>query len=696
MEINDAQRSTSASPVVPLTDDQKLVDALRILSIDQVQAAGSGHPGAPMGLADVAFVLWRLHLRFNPLDPHWVGRDRVIFSNGHCSALQYSALHLCGYQLDLDELKAFRQLSSKTPGHPEFGLTPGVEATTGPLGQGLANGIGMALAQRRMAAEFNTADFPVIDHRIYIFVGDGCLMEGISHEAMSLAGQWGLGKLIVIYDQNKISIDGDTDGWFAEDCAGRARACRWHVIENIDGHDRTAVDKALGQARDCTDKPSLVMCRTQIGYGSPTKAGSADCHGAPLGRDEVSATRAKIGWDISEPFVVPDAIRQAWDMRDAGAKLQESWQDMWRQYRRQHPELARAFCGRMGLHEENGTATDIDQSYQSWSTRVMQAQKKLLDNNDPGVSAATRSISGGCLEQLMDSFPELVGGSADLSGSNCVISAKSKLIDDTQAVGNFLHYGAREFAMVAINNGVGLYGGQLPYSATFLVFTDYARNAIRMSALMKIRHLLFMTHDSIALGEDGPTHQPVEHLESLRLIPGLEVWRPSSVRETIVAWTESMIYQGPSLLALTRQKMPTLPNDSRDVAHIARGGYIFCDCDDFDVIIIGAGSELHLAVSLASSLHQHRVRVVSMPNRQRFLAQSSDWRDHILPPAHTCRIAIEAGCCGQWRSIIGDRGLFIGIEHFGHSAPATDVARACGLDLDGAIKQAQHYLESSS
>ena len=671
--------------------EQKLVDALRILCIDQVQAAGSGHPGGPMGMADIAYVLWRKHLSFCPANPDWANRDRVILSNGHCSALQYALLHLCGYGLGLDELRNFRQLHSRTAGHPERGLTPGVEATTGPLGQGLANGVGMALAAKRLAAEFNTPGFAVIDHRIYVLAGDGCMMEGISYEAMSLAGQWGLDNLIVIYDQNRISIDGDTAGWFRENVGERAQACGWHTLDGIDGHDRGAIDEALAKAKAASGRPSLLLCQTEIGHGSPGKAGSADCHGAPLGADEVTATRQAIAWEDPEPFAIPEAIYRAWDSRDIGQERLADWQARWQGYRQGHPEQAAGLAERLGLDEGSGLAAS-EAAQRRWRERVDEAESQLINGIDRQSKASTRQISGQCLERMTELFPEIIGGSADLSGSNCVINARTQAITAAERLGNFLHYGAREFAMVAVNNGLALYGGLVPYSASFLVFTDYARNAIRMASLMKARHVLVMTHDSIALGEDGPTHQPIEHLESLRLIPGLSLWRPATAGETVVSWAEALRHEGPSVLSLTRQKLP--PADSPNGADAVRGGYVFRDEEDFDAILLASGSELHLALALADSLDGQRIRVVSMPNRGRFLAQDAAWRDAVLPPSCKQRIAIEAGRCGQWRNLIGDAGLFIGVESFGHSAPADDVVRACGLDLASALERVQRHLSA--
>ena len=671
-----------------LNREAQLSDALRILCMDQVQAANSGHPGGPLGLADIAYVLWSKHLRFDPSQPLWLNRDRFILSNGHCSALQYALLYLTGFAVSLDDLRAFRQFNSKTPGHPEYRKTPGVECTTGPLGQGLANGVGMALAQKLLAQKYNL-ETSLFDGRIYVIVGDGCLMEGISQEAISLAGLWGLGNLIVIYDSNKISIDGAVEGWFKDNTAERFRACNWHVVESIDGVDHQAIDQAFTTCQSVGDQPSLIICNTRIGYGSPNKSGSADCHGAPLGVDEVQATRAQLGWSIDESFAVPQDMLDDWSQQERGKKLHQDWLAKWQDYQKSHPEQAQALQQRFGL--DNHANQKIEWRQADWSKRIAAVQEDML-NHCGEKELSSRQMSGKCLENLHVRFPEVIGGSADLSGSNCVINDNSQTFDPASYTGNLIHYGAREFGMVAINNGLALFGGFLPYSATFLVFSDYTRNAIRMSAIMGIPHTYIMTHDSIALGEDGPTHQPIEHLESLRLIPNLQVWRPGDHKETIVAWCYSLRAQQPNLLSLSRQKLKTGKN-STSAEDIQRGGYVYLDPPDYTIILIATGSELSLAVAIAEKIG--RARVVSMPNRERFLAQNQAWQNTVLPTTQRHRVVIEAGCCGNWLSILGEDGLFIGLTEYGTSAPAADALRAYGFDLETISQTVANYLATT-
>ena len=637
---------------------RELANAIRALSMDAVQQANSGHPGMPMGMADIAEVLWNEFLRHNPTNPDWADRDRFVLSNGHGSMLLYSLLHLSGYDLPLAELRNFRQLHSKTPGHPEYSDTPGVETTTGPLGQGLANAVGMALAEHQLAATFNRPDHSIVDHYTYVFLGDGCLMEGVSHEACSLAGTLGLGKLIALYDDNGISIDGKVQGWFSEDVPKRFEAYGWQVISNVDGHDAEAIKAAIAEARQTTDRPSLICCKTQIGYGSPNKAGTHGVHGAPLGADEIAATRAHIGWSYP-PFEVPQSIYAGWDARAEGARREAAWQETFELYRQAYPELAAEFERRLA----GELPADWSKHYSDYIEQTAAA----------GASLATRSASQQALNALGPLLPEMLGGSADLTGSNNTNWQGSVAISAEQA-GNYLHYGVREFGMGAIMNGIALHGGLIPYGGTFLVFSDYARNAIRMGALMGQRVIYVLTHDSIGLGEDGPTHQPVEHMASLRLIPNLALWRPCDAVETAVAWQVALERRnGPTCLILSRQKLQHQTRTAEQLQAVRRGGYILLDTDGSpEAIIIATGSEVDVAMVAARQLNEQgrRIRVVSMPAVNAFEAQDETYRESVLPAAVKARVAVEAGVSAAWYKYVGTEGRVIGLDRFGASAPA--------------------------
>ena len=647
---------------------RELANAIRALSMDAVQAANSGHPGAPMGMADIAEVLWRDFLVHNPTNPSWCNRDRFVLSNGHGSMLLYALLHLSGYDLSIDDLKAFRQLHSKTPGHPERGATPGVETTTGPLGQGLANGVGMALAERQLAARFNRPGHALIDHYTYVFVGDGCLMEGISHEACSLAGTLGLGKLIVCYDDNGISIDGEVAGWFTDDTPARFAAYGWQVIPRVDGHDALAVKAALEQARAETARPTLICCKTVIGFGSPNKAGKESCHGAALGVEEVAATRLALNWPDS-PFVIPEPIYAAWDTRARGVAHEQAWQQQRVAYGLAHPELAAEFA--------RVTAGRLPAD---WQTSADASVAALAATTKP---EATRKSSERALDHFGKLLPELLGGSADLTGSNYTFHAASRTLSRDQADGNYISYGVREFAMAAIMNGVALHGGAIPYGGTFLVFSDYSRNGLRMAALMGLRVIHVFTHDSIGVGEDGPTHQPIEHVSSLRLIPHLDVWRPGDAAETAIAWRAAIEREhGPSCLSLSRQNLPQQPRTAEQLAAIARGGYVLLDCPGAaSAIVMATGSELALAAEVVTALQAEgqAVRLVSMPCVEVFERQSVSYRDSVLPPAVRKRVAIEAGSTAGWYRYVGLDGLVIGLDDFGASAPLAALLEHFGL-----------------
>jgi transketolase len=660
---------------------RQLANAIRALAMDAVEAAKSGHPGMPMGMADIAEALWNDTLRHNPADPAWPDRDRFVVSNGHGSMLLYALLHLSGYDLPLDELKRFRQLHSRTPGHPEYGLTPGVETTTGPLGQGLANGVGMALAERRLAAEFNRPGHCIIDHHTYVFAGDGCLMEGISHEACSLAGTLGLGKLVVLYDDNGISIDGQVRGWFTDDTPARFAAYGWQVIRDVDGHDADAVRAAIEQARADTGRPSLICCRTVIGFGAPSKAGKASSHGSPLGAEEIAGAREALGWSHG-PFEIPPEIYQAWDARERGAARQADWQARFERYAAEHPRQAAEFRRRMA----GELPTDFAPQMQAIAVRFQQEARDV----------ASRQASQLALGAFGPLLPELLGGSADLTESNLTHWPGAQALDAAQPAGQHLHYGVREFGMTAIMNGVALHGGLLPYGGTFLVFSDYARNALRMGALMGLRVVYVLTHDSIGLGEDGPTHQPVEHLSSLRLIPGLSVWRPCDAAETVVAWSQALQAAAPTALALSRQKLPHQARDAGQLAAVERGGYVLADATgEPEVILIASGSEVALAMAAREQLADDGIaaRVVSMPCLERFAEQAPAYRDDVLPPAVTARVAVEAGVPHLWWRYVGSRGEVVGLDRFGESAPAGALFEYFGFTPEAVAAAARATLQ---
>ena len=657
-----------------MTDRRTLANAIRFLSIDAVQAANSGHPGAPMGMADVAEVLWRQVLRHNPQDPEWPNRDRFVLSNGHGSMLIYSLLHLTGYDVTTDDLKLFRQLNSRTPGHPEYGYTAGVETTTGPLGQGLANAVGMALAERTLAAQFNRDQFPIVDHHTYCFVGDGCLMEGVSHEARSLAGTLGLGKLIVFYDDNGISIDGDVRGWFSDDTPARFESYGWQVIREVDGHDAHEVETALETALKDKSRPTLICCRTVIGFGSPNLAGSEKTHGAPLGHTEIQATRDAMGW-IHAPFDIPEDIRNAWDAKAKGAEVQAEWDRLFTGYREQYPDLASELERRVQGDLPADALNALDRA--------------IADTQAELPKIATRKASQNAIEVVARLFPETFGGSADLGHSNLTVWPDHEVNSADNPGGNYVHYGVREFGMCAIMNGVALHGGLFPFGGTFLIFMEYARNAVRMAALMKQRVVYVFTHDSIGLGEDGPTHQPVEQLASLRSTPGLEIWRPCDTTETFVAWKEALSYRGPTALALSRQGLANQARDEQQVADIARGGYILRqETSDLELILIATGSEVELVMAAAEVLGSG-VRVVSMPSTSRFDQQDSDYREAVLPLNCTKRLAVEAGHPDGWYKYVGLNGSVIGMRTFGESGPGGDVMRHFGFTLENIVATAK-------
>ena len=640
-------------------------DAIRFLAADAVEQAASGHPGAPMGMAEMAEALWRRHLRHNPANPHWLNRDRFVLSNGHASMLLYALLHLSGYDLGMDDIQRFRQLHSKTPGHPEAGVTPGVETTTGPLGQGLANAVGMALAEKMLAAQFNRPGFDVIDHHTYVFVGDGCLMEGISHEACSLAGTLKLHKLIALYDDNGISIDGDVAGWFTDDTPKRFEAYGWHVIAGVDGHDADAVDAAIRAARAERERPTLICCKTTIGHGAPSRAGGHDVHGAPLGPAEILAMRAAKNWP-HRPFTLPEELTAAWDARPRGAVLEQEWNGLFERYRARHAALADELLRRQSGALPEALAGCFD--------------ALLAGDGDLQKKVATRKASQIVLEAISPLLPELFGGSADLTGSNLTDVRASVRVNDRGA-GNYLSYGVREFGMAAMMNGMALHGGFIPYGGTFMTFSDYARNAIRMAALMKQRVIHVLTHDSIGLGEDGPTHQPVEHAAALRLIPNNRLWRPCDGAETAVAWQQALACRdGPTCLALSRQALPPFQRSARQRDAIARGGYALQECAAPDIVLIATGSEVDLAAQAADLLRSEgrKVRLVSMPCVEVFLAQDAAYRATVLPPG-VPRVSVEAGVTWPWRGVVGDKGLALGIDTFGESAPAADLYRHFGL-----------------
>lgn len=648
-------------------DRRQLANAIRALSMDAVQKAKSGHPGAPMGMADIAEVLWNDFLKHNPQDPKWAGRDRFILSNGHGSMLHYSLLHLSGYALTIDDLKNFRQLHSKTAGHPEYGYAPGVETTTGPLGQGIANGVGMAVAEKIMAAQFNRPGFEIVDNYTYVFLGDGCMMEGISHEVCSLAGTLGLNKLIAFYDDNGISIDGEVEGWFTDDTPKRFESYGWNVVPAVDGHNPAQIKAAIEKAR-ASDKPTLICCKTIIGFGSPNKEGKEECHGAPLGDAEIQLTRERLGW-VHGPFEIPADVYAAWDAKAKGAKAQAAWNETFAAYAKAHPELAAEFKRRMA----GELPADFSAKAQAY---VDACQAK-------GETIASRKASQNAINAYGALLPELLGGSADLAGSNLTLWSGSKGVEHNDASGNYLHYGVREFGMSAMMNGIALYSGLIPYGATFLVFMEYARNAVRMASLMKQRALFVYTHDSIGLGEDGPTHQPVEQIASLRMTPNLETWRPCDTVESAVSWKASIERtDGPSALIFTRQNVQHQARDAAQVANITKGGYVLRDCAGTpDAIVIATGSEVELATAAAEQMvaKGKKVRVVSMPCAERFMKQDAAYREAVLPAAVSARVAVEAAHKDYWYKFVGLNGAIIGMESFGESAPAPQLFEMFGI-----------------
>ncbi len=650
-----------------------LANAIRALSMDAVQQANSGHPGAPMGMADIAEVLWNDYLSHNPADPNWTNRDRFVLSNGHGSMLLYSLLHLSGYDLPIDEIKNFRQLHSKTPGHPEYGYAPGVETTTGPLGQGISNAVGMALAEKVLGGQFNRPGHDIVDHNTYTFLGDGCLMEGISHEVCSLAGTLKLGKLVAFYDDNGISIDGEVEGWFSDDTPARFESYGWQVIPNVDGHDSDAIKAAIDQAHAETDKPTLICCKTIIGFGSPNKQGKEDCHGAALGVDEVALTRKQLGWEHA-PFDIPADHYAGWNGVEKGTAAQAAWNKQLVAYRTAHPELAAEFERRA-----NG---DLPADFSA------QADAYIQDCQDKMEKVASRKASQNCLNAYGPMLPELLGGSADLAGSNLTIWSGSKDITGDNADGNYIYYGVREFGMSAMMNGIALHGGFINYGATFLMFMEYARNAVRMAALMKQQSIFVYTHDSIGLGEDGPTHQPVEQLSALRATPNLHTWRPCDTVESAVSWKSAIERRdGPAALVFSRQGLTPMPRTGGQVAAISRGGYILKDCDAPQAILIATGSEVDLAMQAAEQLADKGilVRVVSMPCAEIFSAQDADYRDSVLPPSVRARVAVEALHADYWHKFVGLDGRVVGMTSFGESAPGDVLLKEFGFTVDNVV-----------
>ncbi len=658
---------------------RELANAIRALSMDAVQKAKSGHPGAPMGMADIAEVLWNDNLKHNPSNPDWSDRDRFVLSNGHGSMLIYSLLHLTGYDMSIDDLKNFRQLHSKTPGHPEYGYAPGVETTTGPLGQGITNAVGMAIAERSLAAEFNHDGHEIVDHNTWVFLGDGCLMEGISHEACSLAGTLGLGKLTAFWDDNGISIDGHVEGWFTDDTPKRFESYGWHVLAGVDGHDPASIQQAIDAARAVTDKPSMICCKTVIGYGSPNKAGSHDCHGAPLGDDEIALTRKELGW-AHEPFVVPDDIYSAWNGKDKGAAAESAWNEKFAAYKAAQPELAAEFERRM--------AGELPADWAAKSAEF------IASVNAKGESVATRKASLNSIEGYAPLLPELFGGSADLGCSNLTEWSGYKPMRGDTPDSNYINYGVREFGMSAIVNGVALHGGLLPFGATFLMFSEYARNALRMSALMKVPSIFVYTHDSIGLGEDGPTHQAVEQIPTLRMIPNMAVWRPCDTVESAVAWQQAIERtDGPTCLIFSRQGLPHQQRTDKQIADISKGGYVLQDCKGTpDAIIIATGSEIALATGAAEQLAGKKIRIVSMPSTTTFDTQDEAYRESVLPSSVTARVAVEAAVTQGWYKYVGLKGKVVGIDRFGESAPDKVLFEHFGFTVDNVVKAVNSVL----
>ncbi len=662
---------------------RELANAVRALSMDAIQQANSGHPGAPMGMADIAEVLWNDHLKHNPANPDWWDRDRFVLSNGHASMLLYSVLHLSGYDLPMSQIRNFRQMHSKTAGHPEYGEIPGVETTTGPLGQGIANAVGMALAEKVLANRFNKDGHQVVDHHTWVFMGDGCLMEGLSHEACSLAGTLGLGKLIAFWDDNGISIDGEVQGWFTDDTPARFESYGWQVIRDVDGHDSQELKQAVETARGETERPTLICCRTVIGFGSPNKQGTSATHGAPLGPDEIIATREALGWKYPA-FEIPDEIYAGWDAKSKGSVIESEWNKHFASYQESYPELAAEYSRRM--------SGDLPENWQ------LATDKIIADLQEDGATVATRKASQMALDAFGPLLPELIGGSADLAGSNNTIWKQSVDVNEGTEDGNYVYFGVREFGMTAICNGLGLHGGFVPYNATFLVFSDYARNAVRMSALIPAHNIHVYTHDSIGLGEDGPTHQPVEHVSSLRLIPNLSVWRPCDTVESAVAWKCAIEESsGPSALIFTRQNLPHQQRDDEQVSGVARGGYVLREADGpLEAIIIATGSEVGLAMAAAEELavQNINVRVVSMPNPGRFMAQERVYQESVLPSDCKARVAIEAGVGHYWYPFVGDQGRIIAMDSFGASAPASELFEFYGFTTTNVRKTVKELLET--
>ncbi|UTN95477.1 transketolase [Serratia plymuthica] len=664
-----------------MSSRKQLANAIRALSMDAVQKANSGHPGAPMGMADIAEVLWRDYMNHNPTNPHWADRDRFVLSNGHGSMLIYSLLHLTGYDLPMSELENFRQLHSKTPGHPEYGYTPGVETTTGPLGQGIANAVGFAIAERTLGAQFNRPGHDIVDHHTYAFMGDGCMMEGISHEVCSLAGTLKLGKLTAFYDDNGISIDGHVEGWFTDDTAERFEAYGWHVVRHVDGHNPDAIKAAIEEAHKVTDKPSLLMCKTVIGFGSPNKAGTHDVHGAALGAAEVAATREALGWKYAA-FEIPQDIYAQWDAKEAGQAKGSAWNDKFAAYAKAFPELAAEFTRRV-----NGELPA------NWKADAQKFVEQLQANP---ANIASRKASQNALEAFGKVLPEFLGGSADLAPSNLTMWSGSKPLNEDLA-GNYIHYGVREFGMTAITNGIALHGGFLPYSATFLMFVEYARNAVRMAALMKIRNVFVYTHDSIGLGEDGPTHQPVEQIASLRVTPNMSTWRPCDQVESAIAWQYGIERNdGPTTLIFSRQNLTQQPRNAEQLANVYRGGYVLKDCAGTpEVILIATGSEVGITVEAADKLSAAgtKVRVVSMPSTDAFDKQDAAYRESVLPAAVSARVAVEAGIADYWYKYVGLNGAIVGMTSFGESAPADQLFKEFGFTVDNVVARAQALLK---
>jgi transketolase len=663
-----------------MTSRRELANAIRALSMDAVQKANSGHPGAPMGMADIAEVLWN-DMIHNPTNPQWSNRDRFVLSNGHGSMLIYSLLHLTGYDLPIEELKNFRQLHSKTAGHPEYGYAPGVETTTGPLGQGITNAVGMAIAEKALAAQFNRDGHTIVDHHTYVFLGDGCLMEGISHEACSLAGTLGLGKLIAFWDDNGISIDGHVEGWFTDNTPMRFEAYGWHVIADVDGHDSTAITKAVQMAKAMTDKPTMICCKTTIGFGSPNKAGSHACHGAALGQDEINLTKAALGWD-HEAFVIPSEVYAGWDAKAKGAKAEKEWNDKFTAYQVAYPELAAEYQRRITGDLPNNWDADANAFVGAVNTEAK--------------TTATRLSSLAAIEGFAKLLPEIFGGSADLGCSNMTEWTGYRPMRADKPDANYINYGVREFGMSAIMNGIALHGGFIPFGATFLMFSEYARNALRMASLMKIRSIFVYTHDSIGLGEDGPTHQPVEQTATLRLIPNIQVWRPCDAVETTVSWKAAIERQhGPSILVFSRQNLPHMPRTQKQIEEISRGGYILSDSEGQpEAIIIATGSEVELALKAADQLKAagKKIRVVSMPSTNIFDAQDAAYRESVLPAAVTKRVAVEAGVTDGWWKYVGTNGKILGIDRFGESAPAGQLFKEFGFTVENVVKNVEAVL----